>query len=54
MAEPIATGNSFTTPAISTTTSYVDATNGSCPTVPEVIATINPVNYYFNYPKFSL
>ncbi|SDX37664.1 Ig-like domain-containing protein [Flavobacterium degerlachei] len=39
----IHTGNSFTTPTINTTTSYyVDATNGSCPNVPrtEVIATI--------------
>jgi gliding motility-associated-like protein len=39
----IATGNSFTTPTISTTTSYyVDATNGNCLGVPrtEVIATI--------------
>jgi hypothetical protein len=54
---PIATGNSFTTPTINTTTSYyVDATNGSCPTVlREVIAAINPIQlYYFNYPKFSL
>jgi gliding motility-associated-like protein len=44
--DPIATGNSFTTPAISTTTSYyVDVTSGSCPTVlrREVIATINPI-----------
>jgi gliding motility-associated-like protein len=40
---PIATGNSFTTPAISTTTSYyVDGRNGSCPDVPrtEVTATV--------------
>jgi gliding motility-associated-like protein len=39
----IAAGNSFTTPTISTTTSYyVDATNGNCPDVPrtEVIATV--------------
>jgi gliding motility-associated-like protein len=39
----IATGNSFTTPTISTTTSYyVDATNGNCLAVPrtEVTATI--------------
>lgn len=40
---PIHTGNSFTTPTISTTTSYyIDTTNGSCPNVPrtEIIATI--------------
>ncbi|MFV5691541.1 T9SS type B sorting domain-containing protein [Flavobacterium sp. LT1R49] len=43
---PIWTGNSFTTPIISTSTSYyVDATNGNCPTVPrtEIIATINAI-----------
>ncbi|MBA4316798.1 MAG: hypothetical protein C0412_00200, partial [Flavobacterium sp.] len=40
---PIWTGNSFTTPIIYTTTSYfVDATSGNCPTVTrtEIIATI--------------
>jgi gliding motility-associated-like protein len=40
----IASGNSYTTPPISTTTSYfVDATNGKCPDVTrmEVIATVN-------------
>jgi gliding motility-associated-like protein len=40
---PIHTGNSFTTPIISTSTSYyVDGTNGNCPNVPrtEIIATI--------------
>jgi gliding motility-associated-like protein len=42
----IGTGNSFITPFLTTTTSYfVDATNGNCPTVPrtEIIATINPI-----------
>jgi hypothetical protein len=35
----VMTGNSFTTPAINTTTSYyVDATNGSCTVLEEVIA----------------
>ncbi len=41
----LATTNSFTTPILPTTTSYyVDATNGNCPTTPriEVIATIKP------------
>jgi hypothetical protein len=39
----IGTGNSFTTPTISTTTSYyVDTRNGNCPNIPrmEVIATV--------------
>lgn len=41
----LGTTNSFTTPILPTTTSYyVDATNGNCPTTPriEVIATIKP------------
>jgi len=41
---PIATGNSFTTPTIYTSTSYyVDARNGSCPNEPRtaIIATVN-------------
>lgn len=40
------TGNSFTTPTLTTTTSYyVDASNGSCTNGPrtEIIATINPI-----------
>ena len=41
----IFTGNTYTTPTINSTTSYyVDATNGNCPTTPriEIIATIKP------------
>lgn len=40
---PVATGNSFTTPNLTTTTPYyVDAANGSCPNGPrtEIIATV--------------
>lgn len=42
----IGTGNNFTTPSINSTTSYyVDATNGGCTTAArtEVIATVNPL-----------
>jgi len=42
----VATGNSFSTPVISTTTSYfVDAANGTCSAVPrtEIIATVNTI-----------
>ncbi|MFV8321402.1 T9SS type B sorting domain-containing protein [Flavobacterium sp. LB3P21] len=68
---PIATGNSFTTPTLTTTTSYyVDASNGNCPNGPrtEIIATIkalpslpqiaisstSPVLYCLNAPAIPL
>ncbi|WP_304198129.1 T9SS type B sorting domain-containing protein [Flavobacterium alvei] len=50
----IYTGNSFTTPNITTTTSYyVDASNGSCPNGPrtEIIATIKPLP---NLPQIAI
>ncbi|HQK39170.1 MAG TPA: T9SS type B sorting domain-containing protein [Flavobacterium alvei] len=50
----IYTGNSFTTPVLTTTTSYyVDASNGSCPNGPrtEIIATIKPLP---NLPQIAI
>jgi hypothetical protein len=48
---PIATGNSFTTPTINTTTSYyVDATNEVVQQY-RVLKLLNPPT--INYPKFN-